>query len=158
MEDCRGIYLAMTTYLPFATKANPVSSQSNSDKARAIFDRLAYAAQDKCETQAHEGWTGHTDPSGAGPNKMVRAWGYHLPAWYSQEDDANNIESLLHNGNGSVEGAWNSWMDSEGHRVHLLGLDPFYAAQVNVGIGYYYLATSPKRHYWCVLTCPREGE
>lgn len=121
-------------------------------------DRLAVAAAEKCYRQAHEGWSGHIDPQGHGPNWMVKQAGYLLPDWYGQADDANNIESLSHNGDGRPDLMWMGLLDSPGHRIHVLGLNPFYAAQTQVGIGYYHLETSPKRHYWCLLSAPPEGD
>jgi uncharacterized protein YkwD len=43
-------------------------------------------------------------------------------------------------------------MDSTGHRTHLLGLDSFYAEQVEYGVGYTYDPASPYHHYWVVIT------
>ena len=119
-------------------------------------DKLAKAAADKCLRQAHEGWSGHVDPQGRGPNDMVRAYDYLLPDWYG-DGASNNIESLSHNGDGRPDAMWQGLLDSPGHRIHVLGLDEFYAAQTHVGVGYCHLAASPKRHYWCILSAPPEG-
>lgn len=163
-----------TTFLPSIHNAPVVAPQAEPDKARQVFDlmrqhelqgrngmvwndMLAAAARLKVERQAVEGWTGHVDPNGFGPNHLVRSLGYRLPDFYSTDDAANNCESLLHNGNGEVDRAWNSWMNSEFHRVHILGLDAFFAGQVHCGIAYTFLADSPKRHYWAVLTCHQEA-
>jgi hypothetical protein len=120
-------------------------------------DLLAMAATDKCLRQAHEGWAGHVDPQSRGPNWMIKQFGYQLPDWYSQELDANNIESLSHNGDGRPDEVWIGLLNSPGHRVHVLGLDPFYQMQVQIGIGYYHLETSDKRHYWAIISAPTEG-
>jgi uncharacterized protein YkwD len=141
------------------------------DKARAIFElmrnhreqgrnkrdmvwqrNLVGCAQNKCERQAIGGWDGHIDPQGYGMNWQVTKWGLKLPGGYSRADDANNIESLAHYGDGSVEGVWEGWMASPGHRAHILGENSFYASQIYVGVGYYYLESSEKKHYWCVLS------
>jgi uncharacterized protein YkwD len=124
-----------------------------------VWDELlARAANDRVYLQAVEGWTGHLSPDGIGPNFWVETYGYELPEWYSGYADANNIESLAHNGDGTAEGIFNAWLDSFEHRGHILGLDPFYAAQTHVGVGYYGDPNSEKKHYWCVLSAPPPEE
>lgn len=102
-------------YLPFIGSKPAFAPQGEPDKARQVYERmkaheqqgrkgmawnqlLANVASAKCMDMATRGYTGHVNPDGMGPNKMVRAWGYGLPSWYSQADDANNIESLAHGG------------------------------------------------------------
>lgn len=124
-----------------------------------IFDeRLADIAHSRVMSQARDGWSGHVDPQGRGPNAYCRMVGYQLPDWYLQDNDANNIESIADSGDGSVEGVWDSWLGSTGHRMHILATDSFYKAQTQVGIAYYYLATSKHLHYWCILSAPPVGE
>jgi uncharacterized protein YkwD len=113
---------------------------------------LALCAQAKCQIQAQGGWTGHVDPDGHGPNWFVRRMAYPLPDWYSDTDAANNIESLSHGGDGTPEQTFEGLLNSPLHRIHLLGLDAFYAAQTQVGVGYF--AGGEKRFYWCVLSAP----
>jgi uncharacterized protein YkwD len=158
------------TILPFVGSGpQPIIEGQSEDKARQVFERmyhhddqrrdfrkmqwdedLAEAAFLKCIAQALEGWTGHVSPEGWGPNYSVRLrTSYKLPN-YSHAKDANNCESLAHNGDGSVEGVWASWMASEGHRTHLSGLDDWYAGQTRVGVGFY--EGGEERYYWCVLT------
>lgn len=164
------------TFLPSIHNGPTVPVQGEADdRARAIFElmshhqdqgrefkamvwdeKLAYIARIRCFTQAKFGWDGHVDPKGKGPNWWVRNAGYPLPDDYDQADDANNIESLAHNGNGTPEQVWKSWMQSNGHRVHILGANDFYSGQTQVGVGYYFLESSTKKHYWCVLTCHPE--
>ena len=93
----------------------------------------------------------HTNPDGYGPNYLVQQAGYALPNWYSQELDANNIESIAA-GYGTASAAWEGWMNSTGHRTHILGLDSFWAEQTDYGIGYAYIPGSPYGHYWVVIT------
>lgn len=121
-------------------------------------DRLAKVARSRVYSQATEGWDGHTDPDGYGPNWWVEDSDYDLPGWYHQHADANNVESLAHNGTGDAQEVWDSLLKSEGHRLHVLGLLDFYAQQTEVGIGYYYLRGSAKRHYWSIITAPSEQD
>lgn len=120
-------------------------------------DKLAKIAGIRAISQAVTGWAGHTDPEGLGPNHYARVWGYRLPDWYDTADDANNIESLAWGGSGKAQDVWQDWMNSPGHRTHILGTDPFYAAQTHVGVGYYMLEGSEYTHYWCILSAPPEG-
>lgn len=114
---------------------------------------LAQVARERAKDMAERDYFGHVNPDGKGPNYLVRAAGYALPSWYPRADDANNIESIAA-GYSTPADVWAGWMNSSGHRMHLLGQHSFYAAQTQVGIGYYYKAGSRYGHYWVVLSAP----
>ena len=130
--------------------------QAHTQQGRKVMvwdDALAAIAQTKNMRQAHEGWTGHVDPQGHGPNAMLRAAGYPLPDWYSHDARANNVESLGRGGNGGdVMQMWHTFMSSSAHAAHLLATYSFYAAQTQVGVAYYHLEDSESVHWWCVLS------
>lgn len=164
------IYLpsVMAHSLPVAPVGEPLSVEKQiylmmalhpyqGRKGMQWHDKLALIAYWHCYAQAHRGFSGHVDPDGIGPNYRVRFAGYKLPEWYNQDKSANNIESLSHNGSGRPDEMWNGLLNSEAHRIHVLGLNNFYAQQVCVGVGYYHLEGSAKTHYWCVLSAPVEG-
>lgn len=111
---------------------------------------LSAQARQKAQDMANRGYFGHVDPDGRGPNVWVRDAGYVLPSYYSTARDGNNIESIGA-GYAGAEQAWNAWMGSSGHRMHLLGDHQFYQEQIEYGIGYAYKANSPYGHYWVVL-------
>lgn len=117
---------------------------------------LTAVARAYCERMAREGFTGHADPQGKGPNHRVRAAGYKLPAHYGTKDSSNNIESLLWGGDGGIQQVWDAWMGSEHHRTHLLGHTDFYRGQVNIGIGHAHVPGSRWLHYYAVLTAHAE--
>ena len=98
---------------------------------------------------------GHVNPDGYGPNYLVRQAGYPLPTWYDPAPDGNNIESIAA-GYPTPDAVWNAWMTSPAHRNHLLGLDPFWADQIEYGIGYVYDPESDYDHYWVVITAYKE--
>jgi len=98
----------------------------------------------------------HTNLDGYGPNYLVRQAGYQLPSWWSSDPTANYIESIAA-GYPTPETAWQAWLNSSGHRRHVLGENEFWAEQTNYGIGYAYVAGSPYRHYWVFITAPPEG-
>jgi hypothetical protein len=114
---------------------------------------LAQAAQEKAQDMAVRDYFGHQTPDGIGPNRWVIEAGFVLPDYYGEENDANSIESIGA-GTGDVDEVWSLWMAFETHRTHLLGLDPFFAAQIAYGIGYVHVPDSLYGHYWVVLTAP----
>lgn len=112
---------------------------------------LARVARERAEDMARRRYFAHTNPDGFGPNYLVRQAGYVLPSYYGTEPDANNIEAIA-GGYPTAEATWQGWMSSSGHRDHLLGLNSFWAEQIEYGVGYACDPTSPYRHYWVVIT------
>ena len=112
---------------------------------------LARVARERAEDMARRRYFAQPNPDGFGPNYLVLQAGHVLPSYYGTEPDANNIESIG-GGYPTAEATWQGWMDSSGHRDHLLGLNSFWAEQVEYGVGYAYDPTSPYRHYWVVIT------
>jgi len=94
---------------------------------------------------------GHTNPDGFGPNHLVREGGYLLPAIYGTALDSNNVESIGA-GAGDADSMWNAWMKSEKHTIHLLGLNSFFAEQVDYGIGFARVPGSPYQFYWVFIS------
>ncbi len=133
-------------------------AMNHPDQGRATMQcdsTLAQVARTKAEDMATRGYFGHVDPDGIGPNYKARAAGYPLPTWYSTSIDGNNIESIAA-GYTTPEAAWNAWLNSAGHRVHVLAESSFWAEQTNYGIGYYYDPHSPYQHYWVFISAPPE--
>jgi hypothetical protein len=114
---------------------------------------LAAVARARAEDMAGRDYFSHTNPDGEGPNFLVEKAGYVLPEWYDHSRDANNLESIAA-GFETPNDAWDAWMESRGHRTHLLALESFYAEQVMVGIGYAYGPESRFKQYWVVITAP----
>ena len=112
---------------------------------------LSKVARQRAQDMAQRCYVAHVNPDGQGPNLLVSQAGYPLPSFYQQVTDANKIESIAA-GQTTPEQAWATWLNSPHHRTHVLGLDPFFAAQTDYGIGYAYKADSPYVHYWVVLT------
>lgn len=116
---------------------------------------LSRQARSKAVDMAARGYFSHVDPDGYGPNWHVRTAGYNLPSWYGSAPDANNIESIAA-GYTTAEAAWDAWTSSAGHRPHVLGEPTFWSSQTNFGVGYYYDANSPYKHYWVFMSAPPE--
>ncbi|MDW8068061.1 MAG: CAP domain-containing protein [Anaerolineae bacterium] len=157
--------LTPRAYLPLILKAPACSlSPQEAEVARYMMEHpdqqrpsltchpiLARVARERAEDMARRRYFSHVTPEGYGPNYLVRQAGYVLPSYYDQALDANNIESIAA-GYPSASAVWNGWMSSPGHRTHLLGLHPFFAEQIEYGIGYAYDPSSPYQYYWVVIT------
>lgn len=145
-----------------------------SDKAFSFFERmatdprqgrvvctwngkLAAVAVARVTSMARDGWFGHVDPGGRGPNFAVRAAGYKLPASYGMVPDANNIESIACGGTGALDQIWNGFLNSPTHRRHILGESKFFKAQTQIGVGFVQDEQSKSKFYWSVLSAPVEG-
>lgn len=114
---------------------------------------LAQVARERAVDMATRDYFDHENPDGLGPNRLVEQAGYQLPDWYDQAADANNIESIAA-GYTTPDDAWNGWLDSPGHRNHVLGESDFFADQTNYGVGYAFSAGSTYKHYWVFITAP----
>ncbi|MEM7334606.1 MAG: CAP domain-containing protein [Chloroflexota bacterium] len=138
------------------TLADLVINDANQGRPSMTCDPiLAQVARERAIDMAERSYFGHTNPDGFGPNYLVKDAGYELPSWYSNDNDGNNIESIGA-GYTSANGVWAGWLGSSGHRVHLLAESSFWQSQTNYGIGYYYDANSPYRHYWVFISAPPE--
>jgi hypothetical protein len=117
---------------------------------------LAQVARARALDMGIRNYFSHTNLDGYGPNYLVRQAGYALPTWYGTANDANNIESIAA-GYTTAAAAWTGWLNSAGHRTHVLAEDTFWADQTNYGIGYAYVSNSTYKHYWVFISAPPEG-
>lgn len=111
---------------------------------------LAKVARERAMDMARRGYFDHVNPDGEGPNHLATVAGYQLAAIYGRARNGNNIESIGA-GAATAQEAWELWMNSPGHKTHLLGLESFYQDQTEYGVGYAADPESPYRHYWVVL-------
>lgn len=122
-----------------------------------ICDSILFeAAQQRADDLLNRNYFSHTNPDGFGPNHLVESLGYQLPNFYGQEADANNIESI-YSSSGFIatgEEAFDSWLNSPGHRAHLLAEIEFYAEQIRVGVGF---ASDGNRAVYVFLSAPDTG-
>ena len=114
---------------------------------------LTAVAQARAEDLATRRYFSHVNPDGIGPNQLVRAAGYVLPAFWGENRSGNFIESIGA-GYDTSDDAWAAWMKSSGHRSHLLAGKSFYRNQTRYGVGYHFDRASPYRNYWVVITAP----
>lgn len=119
-------------------------------------DTLAEVAEAKALDMATRNYFAHVDPDGYGMNYFINKAGYKLVAKWLTSKEMNYFESL---GAGAPSGEvviQNLIIDagtpSSGHRKHLLGLDPWNASLMDIGIGYARpLANAPYMSYVCIL-------
>jgi uncharacterized protein YkwD len=144
------------TNLPFTLALYSLMAHDPGQKRASLVvnKKLTIAAQLHCEDMAERNYFSHETPDGVWPNKRVRDGGYKLPSTWP--DDVNWVESIAA-GYETPAIAWAAWMISPSHKKHLLGQDAFYAAETNVGIGFYELPGSTYRWYWTVVTAPPEA-
>jgi uncharacterized protein YkwD len=81
----------------------------------------------------------------------VERAGYRLPAVYSRKRSANNVE-VISGGDESADEAWRGWLGSRSHRRQVLGLNRFFAAQTDYGVGHAQVPRSRYVHYWVLIT------
>lgn len=126
----------------------------NQKRPTLVYDRrLQEAATRHCEDMAKQNFFSHENPDGVWPNQRVRNAGYRLPVDWP--GNTNFVESICA-GQPTAQEAWGAWMKSPTHAKHLLGLSDFFAAQVNVGMGYYKQEGSVYLHFWCCISAPPE--
>lgn len=130
--------------------------RSDSRQKRAQFScspALRQAAYFHAQDMISRNYFGHITPppNSIGPNQMARNAGYVLPTFYGTSETANYIESIA-GGYATPASVWSGWMASPAHQTHLLGLDAFYAQQIDFGIAHVYNSNSVYGHYWIVMT------
>lgn len=124
-------------------------------RATMVLDPiLQQVAQARAEDMAARHYFDHTNPEGYGPNYLVRQAGYPLPSYYLTAPTANNIESLAAD-SPDAELILQAWLASPGHRVHVLGEQTFFAAQIEYGIGYATSTGGEYSEYWVFISACR---
>jgi hypothetical protein len=119
-----------------------------------VYDaRLHLVARAKAEDLARRGYFSHVDPDGYGPNRAVQLTGYGLPGFWGTSNSANFIESIAA-GYTSAQAAFDGWMNSPGHRRHVLAEESFYAEQTRYGVGYASVPGSPYTRYYVFISAP----
>lgn len=141
---------------PTEMKLFKAISRSDVQERRAmkLDPILCKVARKRAKDMAKHSYFSHTDPSGQGPNRLVRLAGYVLPLWYDMTRAGNNIESIAMTG-GDAAGAVAMWKDSPPHRVHVFGTIPFYREQESIGVGAFTTGGYPSRTYYVFLSAPK---
>jgi hypothetical protein len=101
-------------------------------KSPRCNELVTKVAQMRADDMVEKGYFSHRDKNGHGANFYLAQVGC-LPSWYPQ--DGNSVESITLNYH-TPQAAWNALVSSRGHRPHVLGMHPFFASQVAIGVGY----------------------
>jgi len=112
---------------------------------------LSAVARHRAQDMGRRRYFSHVSPEGDGPNRLVERAGYQLPTVYSRRRSANNVE-VISAGDETAAEAWRGWLDSRSHRRQVLGLNRFFAAQTDYGVGHAEVSGSRYRHYWVLIT------
>jgi len=103
--------------------------QRKSPKCNELVTKVAQARADDMVTREY---FSHVSPEGTTPNEEIEKVGC-LPDYYPKK--GNTIESITLNYL-TPQTSWNALVSSKGHRPHVLGMHPFFAAQVVIGVGW----------------------
>jgi uncharacterized protein YkwD len=101
-------------------------------KSPRCDELVTKVAQMRADDMVNNRYFSHRDRSGHGANFYLAQVGC-LPAWYPQ--DGNSVESITLNYH-TPQASWNALVSSRGHRPHVLGMHPFFASQVAIGVGW----------------------
>lgn len=114
---------------------------------------LCKTARERASDMAKRNYFSHVNPNGQGPNFLIRRAGYVLPLYYDKSRAGNNIESIAKTV-GDSKAAFKDWMNSSGHKPHLLGENAFYKEQTSVGVGVFRSPKPPHYRHYVFLSAP----
>jgi hypothetical protein len=126
---------------------------------------LNFIARKKAEDMAARGFFSHVNPDGYGPNFAAHQAGYALA--FGSSPQSNSIESIgarHQNGLAPASAAkivFDSWLESPGHRRHVLGEVDQFRNQTAYGIGYAFAATGPfgwSSHYFVFVSANLDAD
>jgi len=125
-----------------------IEDRAQQRKSPRCNELVTKVAQARADDMVRRQYFSHATPEGHGSNFFLAQVGC-LPSWYPQ--DGNTVESITLN-YFTPEAAWAALMRSPPHRMHLLGLHPFYAEQNAIGVGY---ATGDWGTVFVVISVPQ---
>ncbi len=126
---------------------------------------LNFIARKKAEDMAERGFFSHLDPEGYGPNFSAHQAGYALE--FGNSPGSNSIESIgvRHQNrlseNRAAEIVFESWLESPGHRRHVLGEVAQFRDHVSFGVGYAFASKGPfgwSSHYFVFVSANQDEE
>ncbi len=98
--------------------------------------RLLAAARAHAADMADRRFFSHENPDGKNADERVRDTGYLFPPEYDDPSVPNHVENIRVQGPSGVEAAHRGFMQSSGHRDHILSATPFKAANDEAGIAF----------------------
>lgn len=109
-----------------------IEDRAQQRKSPKCSELVTKVAQARADDMVRRGYFSHINPDSHGANWYLAQVGC-LPTWYPQ--DGNTVESITLNYR-TPQATWDALVASRGHRPHVLGLHPFFAAQVAIGTGW----------------------
>ncbi len=135
--------------------ARLVDTHPKQGRPRLSHDpHLHLVARAKARDMARRDYFGHVDRDGIGPNHVIRMTGYRLPDFYPTSRRSNSVESIAAGTNYNAQRAFRAWLESPGHRRHLLASEPFYREQTRFGVGYAKSPGSRFKNYYVFISAP----
>lgn len=127
--------------------ATMIIQSPKQQRDRMICDPLlSQLAQEKAEEMARFSMVSHTISVGA--NQRLREGGFSLPRYYPMFW-GNNVEAIQ-GGAPDATHVFQAFMESKGHRTHLMGEHSFYRSQTHIGIAHVRSPHSAHLDYWVV--------
>ena len=117
----------MLDFIELASKS-PEQGRTELIENKILMD----VAKQRTEDMFERKYIAHTNLDGYGPNLLVNKAGYTLPNHYMVEDSSNHIESLS-GGHKTAYTIFNGFLNSPGHKKHILGQSEHFASQTNYG-------------------------
>jgi uncharacterized protein YkwD len=101
--------------------------------ALVMQSQLQWAARKHSKDMATNNYFSHTNLAGKSPFDRMRAEGYR----------GGTMGENIAAGNGTAAATMDQWMKSDGHCANIMN-----KSYTQLGVGYWYSATSTYRHYW----------
>jgi len=133
---------------------NFMRTNSNQRRSSVTYNSvLARIAREKAYDMGRRGYFDHESPDGLDHGDLLERAGYEIKG-------GGGSGECIAAGSETPFEAWNSWMNSSGHRSILLGLESntYFGARIEYGIGHAYIPGSKWGHYWvAVVATPENG-
>lgn len=138
----------------------PVSLSGVTPRGPVAFNSALFdSAEVKANDLVANNYFDHVSPAGVHANQLAMDAGYVLPSHFPA--DANFVESLAAGTNydTAIEAlnllVIDEGVPSLGHRKQLLGIDDFYAANRDIGVGFSSSPTARYSNYWSIHIAQR---
>lgn len=146
--------------------ASLIMDHDSQQRGEMVYQEvLNFIARAKAKDMAERAFFSHIDPDGYGPNFAAHQAGYALD--FGAAPRSNSIESIgvRHQNRLKAEGAaqivFDSWLESPGHRRHVLGEVDQFRNQTAYGVGYAFASEGPfgwSSHYFVFISANRDDE
>ncbi len=161
------VLLAEFSELPAeAAMAALAMSHPEQERTEMVYQEvLNFIARHKAEDMAARGYFSHVNPDGYGPNFAAHEAGYDLA--FGSAPPSNSIESIgvRHQNRLSAEAAaqivFDAWLESPGHRRHVLGEVDQFRNQTAFAVGYAFAPVGPfdfSSHYFVFVSANLDAD